>query len=319
MAETNRDGSPVAPEPEGLDHAWEAFQQRLAGYLAGMGDAADDDHLLLEVAGHDGRGGCSPYAQFASFGDGEMLRAEISGNHYLAPQFRLLEPQLEAMRVLGWDGGDDEEPNWCVHTEAGEVGEMAALVARTLRIEFGLPHPGLLTYQAWGPASADIGVLGLCASDEVPSDVADDEGEPPAKDHVLYPDGPEALVERITVDFREWYDGEPTIDDDGDFVLLHLGQPVWVRARKDQPAVEVMARVAHGVRSRRGAALEIGLLNRDREWVKWTLRDRDIWQSVLVPAWPYVDTHLLRMIEVFTEQMTETRDDLALRTGARVA
>lgn len=62
---------------------------------------------------------------------------------------------------------------------------------------------------------------------------------------------------------REKYGADPTVDDDGDFVLHHLGQPVWVRVRTDQAAVEIMARVAHDVHSRRATAVEIGLLNRD--------------------------------------------------------
>ena len=118
---------------------------------------------------------------------------------------------------------------------------------------------------------------------------------------------------------REKYEGEPTIDDDGDFVLHHLGQPVWVRVRRDQPAVEIMARVAHDVHSRRATAVEIGLLNRDNLWVRWTLRDRAVWQTLVLPGIPFVPRHLDAMLDVFLDAMTSTRDDLAYRTGAKVA
>ena len=118
---------------------------------------------------------------------------------------------------------------------------------------------------------------------------------------------------------REKYEGEPTIDDDGDFVLHHLGQPVWVRVRADQPAVEIMARVAHDVHSRRATAVEIGLLNRDNLWVRWTLRDRTVWQTLVLPGSPFVPSHLDAMLDLFLEAMTSTRDDLAYRTGAKVA
>ncbi|MFC7505615.1 hypothetical protein, partial [Nocardioides sp. GCM10030258] len=53
---------------------------------------------------------------------------------------------------------------------------------------------------------------------------------------------------------RDKYDGEPVIDEDGDYVLGHMDQRVWVRVRADQPAIEIMARVVHEVRSRRGTA-----------------------------------------------------------------
>lgn len=59
-----------------------------------------------------------------------------------------------------------------------------------------------------------------------------------------------------------------------------------MRVLAHQPGIEILARVAHGVRSLRGAAVEIGILNRDAAWVKWALRDRDIWQSTPVPAFP---------------------------------
>ncbi len=118
---------------------------------------------------------------------------------------------------------------------------------------------------------------------------------------------------------REKYEGEPTTDADGDFVLHHLGQPVWVRVRGDQPAVEIMARVAHDVHSRRATAVEIGLLNRDNLWVRWTLRDRTVWQTLVLPGFPFVPSHMDAMLDLFLEAMASTRDDLAYRTGAKVA
>lgn len=71
--------------------------------------------------------------------------------------------------------------------------------------------------------------------------------------------------------------------------------------------------------SRRAAAVEIGLLNRDSPWVRWTLRDRDIWQTILLPGNPFVPSHLHTMLDQFHKAMTATRDDLAYRTGAKVA
>ena len=115
------------------------------------------------------------------------------------------------------------------------------------------------------------------------------------------------------------YDEEPTVDDDGDVVLTHMDQPVWVRARPDMPAVEIFARVVHDVHSRRATAVEIGLLNRDNLWVRWTLRERTVWQTLLLPASPFVPSHLDEMLDLYLAAMSETRDDLAYRTGAKVA
>ncbi len=83
--------------------------------------------------------------------------------------------------------------------------------------------------------------------------------------------------------------------------------------------MEIFARVAHDVQSRRHTAVELGLLNRDRAWVRWGLRDRDVWQQLMIPAKPFAPAVLDAMITVFADAMSQTRDDLALRTGAEVA
>ena len=73
------------------------------------------------------------------------------------------------------------------------------------------------------------------------------------------------------------------------------------------------------VRSRRQTAVELAVLNRDHVWAKWTLRERAIWQQVMVPAAPFAPQHLLGMVDGFFEVLAATRDDLALRTLGKVA
>ena len=62
-----------------------------------------------------------------------------------------------------------------------------------------------------------------------------------------------------------------------------------------------MARVAHDVHSRRATAVEIGLLNRDNPWVRWTLHDRTVWQTIVLPGLPFVPSHLDAMLDVFLD------------------
>lgn len=111
----------------------------------------------------------------------------------------------------------------------------------------------------------------------------------------------------------------PEIDQDGDVVITHLDQRVWVRVRQDQPAVEIIARVAHGVHSRRATAAEIAVLNRAHMWTIWVLSGREVWMRLPIPALPFVPAHLGTMVDLFLEAMTKTRDDLAFRVGGRVA
>ncbi|MDO8108334.1 hypothetical protein Q6348_14140 [Isoptericola sp. b441] len=157
----------------------------------------------------------------------------------------------------------------------------------------------------------------LC--DEVPADVANPPSPEPEPPLAIMPADRDALARLVHDVVREQTGTDPTIDDDGDIALTHLSQPVWVRARHDQPAVEIFARIAHDVYSRRQAAVEIGLLNRDRTWVRWVLRDRAVWQQLTLPGAPFAPAVLTAMLTVFMETMDETRDDLALRLGATVA
>lgn len=312
-----------------VEARWSEFELQLAAQLARMDDVDEADLLILELPGFDDEApGTAPYVQFAASEEGTVLHTEVSGNAYLEPQFVLGQGACEAMRSSGWAGADDDEKNWFRDDPLGAVPEVAGRVVAALRDRFGVTHPDLLTYRAWGPAAAGADQLGLCASGAVPVDTVDlpvrrhAEGaaeslgtgeaevhEPESRDDLL------VLVGRV---LRETC-GEVMVDDDGDFVLVHLGQPVFVRVLPDQPAVQVFTRVVHGVRSRRGAAVEVALLNRDEVWMKWILRETSIWQSAVVPAMPFAESHLVVMLELFLHAMETTRDDLALRTGGEVA
>lgn len=310
-------GATAAHETDDVHGLWWQLEVGLTAYLSRMTDLDEHDHLLLELSVGDSEEGCAPYAQFAAFGDGTMLRAEISGNAYLAPQHHLGDRGCQALAEAGWRGNDDQEKNWFSMLPVESADEIAAEVVWALREHFAISHPQLLTYQAWGPAAAHVAVLGLGATDDVPVD----DPQPPITAgpmQAVRPDDRDELTALVRAVLRTKYDAEPHVDDDGDFVVPHLGQPVFVRARADQPAVEIIARVAHGVHSRRAAAVEIGLLNRDNAWARWALHDRHVFMHLLIPAMPFVPQHLDDLLGLFLEAMSETRDDLALRLRAKV-
>ncbi|MCL2541252.1 MAG: hypothetical protein FWE71_02195 [Nocardioidaceae bacterium] len=192
--------------------------------------------------------------------------------------------------------------------------DLAAAAVVALRDQMHLAHPHLLTISASGPQAALRGMLGLEDSDDVPHEPGG-----PAAPVVITPSGRDDLNAAIAEALTKKYAEEPTVDSDGDFVLSHMGQTVWVHAFDDQPAVRIMARVAHDVRSRRQAAVELAILNRNSVFVDWALTDRDVWQRITFPAGPFAPDHLDEMLRQFFAAMSETRDDLALRLGATVA
>jgi hypothetical protein len=311
MDETN-DGGATAEQkgmPTAIDQAWRLLRGRLAEQLARM--TTDEDHLLLEMP--DGNGdGCTPYIQFAGFGGGTMLRTELSGNAHLAPAYELDADDCDTMRAMGWRGNDAECSNWFLECPVGHAPVAATIALGSLQTMMLVAHPQLLTYDAWGPAADSVPVLGLSATEEVPQ-------EPAAQPLALMPSGRSELAAIVGATLANHLGEMPPVDDDGDFVLTHLGQPVWVRVRTDQPAVEILARVTHGVHSRRATATEIGVLNRRHMWTQWVLSGREVYMRLPMPALPFVPRHLTSMLDLYLAAMTETRDDLALRVGGRVA
>jgi hypothetical protein len=303
---------------QSVDEAWRELMAGLAGVLERMGE---DEHLLLEMPA--GRGpGCTPYAQFAGFDGGAMLHAELSGNTFLSAAHQLSDEWCDSLRLMGWRGNDDE-PNWFVEHPTKEAAVVAAMVVGALREAFGVEHPLLLTYESFGPNADAALLLGLSATEDVPVESAPVEPAPveptPQLPTVVTPSDHDTLVKLVRMTLHARLGEMPMTDDDGDVVLTHLGQPVWVRVRDDQPAVEIMARVAHGVHSRRATAAELSVLNRDHVWTSWVLSGRDVYLRLPIPAYPFVPGHLVAMLDVFLAAMTETRDDLAFRVGGRVA
>lgn len=325
MTNTNHGGGPADGHDfeQGLDVQWSNLEDALAAYLSTMVDTAQGDHLILGVPGGDESEGAAPYVQFAAFGEGRMLRAEAVSNCYLTAPFQINPAEVEALTVIGgWQGG--EEDNFFLERPVAEADQLAEAAIFALRSVYAVPAPGLLTVQAWGPSAAGAGVLGLPLRDASTDDSRHLEYvEPPAgwatSQVAVVPENHAELVGFIRDVLAEMFDPIPELDDDGDFVIVHRGQPVWVRARKDVPVVEIMARVAHDVRSRRATSVELGLLNRDQAWVKWTLRERSVWQTLLLPGRPFVAEHVRAMLEIFLDALGETRDDLVVRTGGRTA
>lgn len=334
MTDPSRGPTPTDPTDEEFEEvsvAWAALEEGLASYLGTMVDPEEDDTLIIELAGPSDEAGCLPYAQFGAFGDGQSIRAEIAGDAHLRAQYEFDEVGCRLLRGLGWRGNDagsdDEcEANWYRESPVADAAEIAGQVVQVMRFCFAIPHPQLLTYDAWGPAASGAGVLGLCATDDVPVD----EPGPPSRPRpqaarergrsplVLEPAGRDELVTFVASLLREKYGEEPTVDEDGDFVLECMDEPVWVRVRSEQPAVEIMTQVAHGVQSLRAASVEVGLLNRDYVWAKWRLVDRTVWQTVVLPARPFAPGHLDFLLDQFFGVLTSTRDDLVLRLGAKV-
>lgn len=322
MNESTSGGTPADGAGEGFVSEWYRFEHGLRAFLEKMHD--DEDHLIVELpgCGGDDDEGTAPYVQFASFGDGTMLRIELSSNVYLVPEHRIGETGLAHLELLGWLGGYGEpgsaDANLFLERPLTEATEVARMVVVALRDIVGVVHPQLLAYRSWGPATEAGVEMPLCPTELLPVEAPAAVPAAPERPMMVMPKDGDQLAEAVAATLRERFDEEPTTDADGDFVLHHLGQPVWVRASKELPLVELFARVTHEVYSRRATAIEVGLVNRDHRFGKWVLREREVWQVQTINALPFAPSHLLWAIDVFFEEMSATRDDLALRTRGKV-
>lgn len=218
-------------------------------------------------------------------GSGEVPRVE----------FRLRGDMLHATI------GEDEYDECVVEREA--IAHRAVMLLRNIAL---VPHPDLLTHRASGPCAAMSPVLGLAWTG----------GERPPLDFYIESDR-ERLLDIIEETVGSVHDVER--DEDGDLVIEHMGQYVWVRVLPDAPAIEIYTRVAHGVRSRRRTAVELSILNRSNPWVWWQLKGRDVVQTATVESMPFSPYHLTTTLTVFLTAMSATRDDLALRVEGEVA
>lgn len=315
MNDENLGGTPAeSTEYDDFDTAWLKFGQRLGHYLGQMTAPDEADHLIVEVPGECTDAGTTPYAQFAAFSGGTQIRAEISGDVYLSPIYQCARDAIVMMKNLGWQGNDGPEGNWHMEIEVDRAVELARLVVTSMRECFGIAHPELMTYRAWGPAASAADALGLEATESIATEANADDFLRPA----FEPQSREHLIALVASTLEELHGEAVPVDDDEDFVLEGPGQPIWVRVRQDAPWVEIMAIATYDVRSRSHAAVEVSLLNRDGGLVRWSLRDDRIWQSIIFPAAPFAPVHLIDLLEIFGNALSATRGDLALRVGGKV-
>ncbi|HHV22140.1 MAG TPA: hypothetical protein GXZ30_11520 [Propionibacterium sp.] len=309
---------------------WRKIAETLTGCIDGLGMCEPGDYLRLELIGPAPEGCIPPYypyVQISATGELDQVTVEIPGNVLLHPLYALNEEQVAVLRRTGW-GGNDLEAGDCdwtleVNGEVDDYDLISDQLVMILRDYFRIAHPQMLTFRQKGLRPEVEDMLGLTETAKVPLDkptlakMGEIDGH--AVGVAYATENREELLAIVDDVVGEFTDQEAEVDDDGDFVIRHMDQVVWVRVLQHQPAVEILARVAHGVKSPRGAAVEIGILNRDATWVTWTLLDRDIWQKCLIPAQPFAPSHLKGMLQVFFRAMAATRDDLVLRTGAETS
>ena len=148
------------------DEAWNSMASSLTVCL----DALEEDECLVISYKR-----ANYFVQFAGLGSFGM-RMEASSNSFIEPEASLIDDQYQVMASLGWQratelpaapgvpDGTDGSPNFFIDVGAPvNVTALGQLAGTTLRRVYGITHPGMLQYFAFGdgPSSIRFPTLGL--------------------------------------------------------------------------------------------------------------------------------------------------------------
>lgn len=295
--------------------AWSRFQARLADHLAELGD---DDTLVIDTeVADDDLPGAAPYVQFAGFGDGTMVRGEVSSNSYLAEPFELDEARIDKLTELGWTlptvgPGEPEgqgSANFFVDLPLNEADRLAVMAVKALREVFGVAHPAFLDASGLGAEPDEPALTTADGDDLVPAD------EPLA----VMPESAEHLGDLVDDALTPLFGSTPEKDSDGDIPVPWGSSLVFVRVDEDVPIIQLFSIVVEGVDDLERAAFEVGVLNRDDRFIKFLLVEDRVIARVHLPAWPFVPEHLRSMLTGMSAKIDEIDEDLVARIGGRRA
>ena len=284
------------------EEAWTRFRARLADHVAEMGDG---DVLIVDTDPDDAAtGGALPYVQFCAY-DAGWVRCEVSSNAYLVPERRLDAQEAGAVVGLGWsDPADDEgEPgNFYVDAERVEADRLAVMTVRVLREVFGVPHPSFL--------AADGLEL------EPGQGVADSEpAAAPAEPLAIRPQDRDHLRELVDEALTPFLGQPPEHDEDDDIPVPTRTSVVFVRVREDMPVVQMFAFVADDVEDTAAARFEVGVLNRDERFFKFSLVADSVMVELDLPALPFAPAHARDMLGILCATVDRIQPDLQERIG----
>lgn len=149
-----------------VDEAWSSLASSLTVCLAAL---EEDECLVISYKR------ANYFVQFAGLGSFGM-RMEASSNSFIEPEATLIDDQYEVMASLGWQRatvlpaapgeaeGGEGSPNFFIDVGAPvNVTALGQLAVTTLRRVYGVAHPGMLQYFAFGdgPSSIRFPTLGL--------------------------------------------------------------------------------------------------------------------------------------------------------------
>ena len=100
-------------------------------------------------------------------------------------------------------------------------------------------------------------------------------------------------------------------------MLPFAGHMTWLTLVPGKPVVRIFALPVWGIKSRRAAAREVEILNRDSELIRYHLSGDRLQADLDFAAGPFVPRHLAECVSAFQSTITKVKVDFAARTGGR--
>jgi hypothetical protein len=280
------------------DGAWRAFREALA-------DAIDElaAQSFLEVALDigDDLDGAPPYIRVRRTGD--RIALEVASNRVLGMRQRLAKRARRQLRGLGLSNPTASTPEYSSSYAVSYVDQVASVAVEALRGAFGVLHPAFLT----------SGDLTWRTASHLPTA----QGVPSAPGAAVYPADREHLDLLVDGALFQMLGHAPHRDSDGDVPIRAGSAVVFVRSLGRAPLIQLFAEMVVEISDLEAAKHEAGVLNRQVDGVKFTLRDDKVIASADVLALPFADEHLLMVTTRMCDVVSQHDKDLARRVGGR--
>ena len=314
-------------KPDHGEAGWEGFTTALGRVLPAL---LDDQVLILSVRGtgaDDGENaGSSYFVQFAGQ-EGQLLRAEAVSNTFLAAEERLApEAQMQLVQ-LGWQppthlpGAEDTDPtgspNYYREFELPvPFDDVARMATDTLKQVFAAPNPTYVAYSAFG----DDGPIELPELDVEEEEEESNTAAVDPESLLPKPSSPKELVDQVARAVAGLIGDEHIVyDNDGDIPIRFGTAQVYVRARQDQPIVEVFSILLGNVSQTSTLMDAVNDLNRRFPFTTAVWQENVLILRRAVPGSPFVSSHLMEAIAAVGHISDEIDEPLQARFGGVTA
>ena len=114
----------------------------------------------------------------------------------------------------------------------------------------------------------------------------------------INPDDADHLRALVDAALVPVFGGLPEHDSDNDVPVVNGSGLVWVRVLERRPVVQLFSALVLRRRRPRAAAFEVGVLNRDVQFLKFILLEDTVMAYLYIPALPFAPLHLRAMLDL---------------------